>query len=190
MKIVVLATLMCVGFVAASDAALGMEAVTTCALDSNRGHTLSLLRDHPIGTTAVYYISKDGTAPARIYSGEEDQSRGDEVQVACVGSSERALVISGEFASNYLQGIAIRYNTRAKRWERIDFAERTRPASVYLDVKGIAVLIPNAGRNESPERYIIYRYDARTGKAEQTYSDRLPRSRGTRIPERQERSGK
>jgi hypothetical protein len=182
MKIAALASLMCAGFVAASHGAFGMEAVTTCALGSNRGHTLSLLRDHPIGTTAVYYISKDGATPARIYSGEDDQSRGDEIQAVCVGVKERAFVLSGEFTSNYLQGVAIRYNTATGRWERVDFVERERPASIYMDAKGITVLIPNNGRNESSKRYILYRYKGGKGEVEQVYSDRRPQSEAVKIP--------
>ena len=118
----------------------------------------------------------------RLYQGDEDQSRGEDIQIACVGTKERAFVISGEFTSNYLQGAAVRYNTKAKRWERVDFAERTRPAAVYFDAKGMAVLIPNSMRNESSKRYIIYRYEGGKGSGEQTYSDRLPKSQGVQIP--------
>jgi hypothetical protein len=182
MRIAAFVPILCIGYAAASQSAIGMEAVTSCTLGSDRGHTLALLRDHPIDNTAVYYLGKDGAAPVRLYQGDEDQSRGEDIQVACVGTKERAFVMSGEFSSNYLQGVAIRYNTTAKRWEHIDFAERTRPARIYLDAKGLAVLIPNSGRNESNKQYIIYRYDGRAGKAEQTYSDRLPKSQGTRIP--------
>lgn len=159
-----------------------MEAVTSCTLGSDRSHTLALLRDHTIDSTAVYYLSKDDAAPVRLYQGDEDQSRGEDIQIACVGTKERAFVISGEFTSNYLQGAAVRYNTKAKRWERVDFAERTRPAAVYFDAKGMAVLIPNSMRNESSKRYIIYRYEGGKGSGEQTYSDRLPKSQGVQIP--------
>lgn len=186
MKIATSILSVCFGLVWASQSAIGMEVVTRCTPGSDGRHSLVLLRDHSIQRTAVYYLSKDGAPPTRLYPGDEDQSRGDEVEVACVGSKERALVVSGEFTSNYLKGVAIRYNTRAQRWERVDFAERTRPTTVYLDAKGLAVLIPNTGRNESPARYIIYRYDASTGRAEQSYSNRLPGSHGTRIPARLE----
>jgi hypothetical protein len=183
MKLAALIPSVGIGLFCASQAAIGMEAITHCTLGSDGRHTLALLRDHPIDSTAVYYLSKDGATPVRLYPGDEDQSRGDEVQATCVGSRERAFVLSGEFASDFLQGIAVRFNTMANRWERIDFAERTRPASVYFGSNGLAVLIPNTGRNESPERYIIYRYDARAGRAEQTYSNRPPKLRATRIPE-------
>ena len=120
--------------------------------------------------------------PVQLYPGDEDQARGSAIRVACVGANERVFVISGGFTSNYIQGVAIRYNTKAGRWERVDFAERERPAAIYLDPKGLAVLIPNSGRNESPEKYVIYRYDANTKEAEQTYSDHLPKSGAVRIP--------
>jgi hypothetical protein len=90
------------------------------------------MRDRPIGSTALYYLSYDGSTPQRIYEGEEEQARGDSVETACAGTRERVLVISGEFGSNYVQGVALRYNTRAQRNERIDFAERYRPSAVYL----------------------------------------------------------
>lgn len=182
MRIASFIPILCIGYAAASHSAIGMEAVTSCTLGSDRSHTLALLRDHPIDSTAVYYLSKDGATPVRLYQGDEDQSRGEDIQVACVGTKERAFVLSGEFTSNYLQGVAVRYNTKAKRWERVDFAERTRPTAVYFVDKGMAVLIPNSTRSESPERYIIYRYEGGKGSGEQTYSDRLPKLQGAQIP--------
>jgi hypothetical protein len=182
MRIAAFISILCIGFTMVSHAAIGMEAVTSCTLGSRGNHTLSLLRDHPIDGTAVYYVSKDGAAPVRLYAGEPDQSRGQDIQVACVGTRERAFVLSGEFTSNYLQGAAIRYNTKAGQWERVDFAERERPTSVYLDAKGITVLIPNNGRNESSKRYILYRYEAGKGEVEQIYSDRRPQSEAVKIP--------
>ncbi|WP_321923599.1 hypothetical protein [Paraburkholderia guartelaensis] len=190
MKTTVFMPVMCIGIFSASQSAIGIEPVARCTLGSDGSHTLTLLRDHPTDGTAVYYLSKDGASPVRLYPGDEGQSRGDEIQAVCVGERERAFVLSGEFTSNFLQGVAVRYNARAKRWERIDFAERTRPASVYFDAKGLSVLLPNTGRNESPERYIIYRYDASTGNAEQTYSDRVPKLRATRIPEYKLKTGR
>lgn len=182
MRVVAFIPILCIGYAVASQSAIGMEVVKRCTLGSNRDHTLALLRDHPMDSTAVYYLSVDGAAPSRLYAGDEDQSRGDEIQTACVGQKEHAFVISGEFTSNYLQGLAVRYNAIAKRWERVEFAERARPTSVYFDADGLVVLVPNATRNESPKRYIIYRYQARTGQVEQTYSDRLPKLRAARIP--------
>jgi hypothetical protein len=182
MKISASIAILCIGYVVASQSAIGMEAVTHCTLGSSEDHTLTLLREHRLDSTAVYYLSEDGAAPARLYPGDEDQSRGDEIQAACVGSKESVFVLSGEFTSNYLQGVAIRYNSKAGRWERVDFAERERPESVYLDAKGITVLIPNSGRNESSKRYILYRYEAEKNKVEQTYSDRRPQSRAVQIP--------
>ena len=189
MRIAALIPILCIGYAAASASAIGMEAVTSCTLGSDRSHTLALLRDHLIDSTAAYYLSKDGAAPVHLYQGDEDQSRGEDIQVACVGTKERVFVISGEFTSHYLQGVAVRYNTKAKRWERVDFAERMRPAAVYFDTKGMAVLIPNNIRNESSKRYIIYRYKGGKGSGEQTYSDRLPKSQGVQIPAPKSRSG-
>jgi hypothetical protein len=159
-----------------------MEVVANCPLGKDGGHKTQLLRDHPVDTTAIYYVSEGGGMPRRIYPGEDDQSRGDSVQAVCAGAHERVLVVSGEFSSNYLQGVVIRYNTQAQRIERVDFAERNRPSAVYLSSSGTLVLIPNTGRNESSKRYIIYRYaSGKDGISEPTYTDRLPGSALTRI---------
>ena len=167
--------ILCIGCTAILQPAFGMEAVMTCTLGSDRSHTIALLRDHPIDSTALYYLSKDGAAPVRLYQGDEDQSRGDDIQIACVGTKEHAFVLSGEFTSNYLQGVAIRYSTHANRWERVEFAERMRPTAVYLSPSRMAVLIPNTERNESSKRYIIYRYSGDKGvNSQQAYSDHLP----------------
>ncbi len=182
MKIAAFIPILCISYATASQAAVGMEAVASCALGNKGSHTLTLLRDHPIEHTALYYVSKDGAAPVPLYPGDEDQSRGEDIQAACVGVKERAFVLSGEFTSNYIQGVAIRYNTKAGQWERVDFAERERPASIYMDAKEITVLIPNNGRNESSKRYILYRYEAGKGEVEQIYSDRRPQLKAVKIP--------
>ncbi|WP_322106969.1 hypothetical protein [Paraburkholderia sp. J41] len=113
MKVTAFVPILCVIRAVASQTAIGMEAVKSCNLGRDSAHRILLLRDHPIGGTAVYYLSKDGGAPVRLNEGDEDRSRGDDVQVECVGEKERALVISGEFTSNHLQGVAIRL-TRKK----------------------------------------------------------------------------
>lgn len=182
MRVPAFVSILCIGYITISQSAFGMEAVMTCTLGSDGSHTIALLRDRSIDSTTLYYLSKDGDAPVRLYQGDEDQSRCDDIQFACVGTKEHAFVLSAEFPSNYLQGVAIRYNTHATRWERVDLAERRRPASVYFDAEGLVVLVPHTGRNESVKRYIIYRYDASKGQAEQTYSGHLPKLRGTRIP--------
>lgn len=181
MRLLAFMSVLCVSYNAMSQPAFGMDVVATCTLGSDQSHTVVLLRDRPIDSTTTYYLSKDDAAPVRLYQGDEDQSSGNDVQIACVGTKERALLISGEFTSNYLQGVAIRYNANAKRWERVEFAERARPVFLYFDADGVEVLIPNVERNESTKRYIIYRYDASERRAEQTYSNYLPKLRATRI---------
>jgi hypothetical protein len=162
--------------------AYGLEVVTICPLGKNGSHELRLLRGHWIDTSAIYYVSEDGRAPKRIYPGEENQSRGDSVRALCIGKKERVLLVTGEFSSNYLQGVAIRYNTQVQRTERIDFAERERPSAVDLSSREMLVVVPNTGRNESSRRYIIYRYVRGKGAhCDQTYSDGLTGSAITRI---------
>jgi len=116
MRVSAFVSILCIGYVPISQSAFSMEAVMTCTLGSDRSHTIALLRDHPIDSTTIYYLSKDGDTPVRLYQGDEDQSRGDDIQIACVGTKEHAFVLSGEFTSNYLQGVAIRYNTHVNRW--------------------------------------------------------------------------
>ena len=173
-RVSVLVSMLLMSHGAILQSAVGMEIVAQCACGKKGEHTLTLLRDHGVGSTFVFYLSRNGAAPTLLYGSDEEQSRGDDIEVGCVGRHERGLVISGMFASNYIKGTALRFNTRGQRWERVDFAERVRPVSLYFRATGLEVLIPNSGRNESPMRYIIYRYNATIDAARQRYSDSPP----------------
>ncbi|MBB5467464.1 hypothetical protein OKW30_006328 [Paraburkholderia sp. Clong3] len=69
MRIAAFIAILCIGYVADSQSAIGMEVVTRCGLGSDQSHTLALLRDHPIDSTSVFYLSKNSTAPVRLYAG-------------------------------------------------------------------------------------------------------------------------
>jgi hypothetical protein len=159
----------------------GAENVVHCALGQGRTHSIELFRTHPIADTAVYYLAKDGGAETLLYRGEKEQSRGGDVRYECSGARERVLVVSGEFTSDYLQGVAIRYNSASAEWERIDFAERARPARIDLLRTGMLVVIPNLG-HETGKKYLIYRYIAGKGQEPKAQaSDTLPEPDGAEV---------
>lgn len=186
MKIRRISALICLVTGVVSRPCFSMETVIRCKLGLDGRHSVELLRDRPVSNTAIFYIRKDGASPHRLYQGDEDQSRGDSVKAVCAGTKERAFVISGEFTSNYLQGVAIRYNTKLARWERVEFAERSRPAAVHFPDSGMEVVFDNVRRNESGKRYIVYRYDSKKSESEQTWSNHLPRTRSqsAQIPDK------
>jgi len=147
----------CCWAVAGSVKAQDMKTVLRCQMGRDEVHSVELLRSHAIADTSVYYIRQDEQMPEPMYPGDEDQSRGGEIESECAGGPERVLVVSGEFPSNYTQGMAIRFNDSTREWERIDFAERMRPTRVYLDASGMRVVIPNLG-HETDKKYIVYQY--------------------------------
>ncbi|WPX16073.1 hypothetical protein RHM58_18450 [Pseudomonas sp. 10S4] len=65
------------------------------------------------------------------------------------------LVISGEFTSNFLQGVLFYFNSGDGKIERIDFAERNRPRWVSISAQGAQVIFENTG-NESSSKYLTY----------------------------------
>ncbi|MDN7879249.1 hypothetical protein [Burkholderia aenigmatica] len=148
--------------------------VLRCPLARDGTKSIEILTGHPIAGTYLYYLKRNKESPVPVYSGDEDQSRGEGVKYECAGSAEHVFVISGEFTSNYIQGVAIRYNVYAKEWERIDFSERARPTRIYLGRSGVLVVIPNLG-NETSKKYIIYRYAADSGQTfEPAASNEMP----------------
>lgn len=155
--------------------------VIKCALGRDGSRLVEVLRDHSIADTNVYYLRKDVDAVESIYPGDINESRGASMSFDCAGSPERALIISGEFTSNYVQGMVVRYNSARSEWERIDFAERGRPTQLYLGPAELIVAIPNLG-HETSKTYILYRYISGKGQpSEPSASDALPRSAGKEV---------
>ena len=141
-----------------------------CLLGRYGTHAVAVLRSHPIADTQHYELRIGYDQPVALFdtaltaNSDDtgfDAARGSDVQIACIGAPEKVLVISGEFTANFLQGIAIRFNTTMHRWERIDFAERTRPAMVYLRADGMSVVFANRGQ-EMAGQYLVYRYHTQT----------------------------
>lgn len=152
----------------------------SCALGADRSHPAEILRAHPLAGTHRYYLRQSG-ARVPVFGADAEESRGGAVSAQCAGHAERVLLLSGEFSSNYIKGFALRYNTRAGAWERIDFAERARPSRVYLDDREMLLVIPNAG-HEGGKKYIVYRTLSDEGQAPASEAtDSLPAAAKRRV---------
>jgi hypothetical protein len=118
-------------------------------------HTISLLRSSPIEDSYVYKIRHD--KKTRFMYDDSNESRGSEVQWQCAsgGHDLNVLVISGEFTSNFLQGVLFYFDSGDGKVERIDFAERNRPRWVRISAKGAQVIFENTG-HESSSKYLSY----------------------------------
>ncbi|WP_239949744.1 hypothetical protein [Dyella terrae] len=138
----------------------------SCPLGRDGTHVVAVTSKRPVADTRHYDLRVGNDKPVALFDSTGradsddpnfDASRGSDVQIECLGAPEKVLVISGEFTSNFLQGVAIRFNTAMHRWERVDFAERTRPIAVYLEASGMSVIFANGGQ-EVAGRYLVYRY--------------------------------
>lgn len=140
----------------------------------------SILRGHRIANTYVYYLQNQDVR-VMLFDANEDASRGETVIANCLGNKERILVVSGEFPSNYIRGLVLRFNQQTKQWDRIEFAERARPTRVYLSSTQMSVVIPNHG-HETNKKYLIYTYMSSTGRSiEGVASDSLPPTIGQTV---------
>lgn len=137
--------------------------VLTCQLGA--GQSVTLIREHRIADTAVYYLQQ-ANSRALLFANNEDESRGRKVAAACLGDKKQVLLVSGEFSSNYIQGLVLRYNPQTKQPERLDFAERTRPSHIYLSGQQMSVVIPNEG-HETDKPYLLYRYVSGVGRTDE-----------------------
>ena len=126
----------------------------TCELAGQK-NTISLLRFSPTEDSFVYKV-RYAQQTKFIYNGS-NESRGSGIQWQCVsdGKNMNVLVISGEFTSNFLQGVLFYFNSGDGKIERIDFAERNRPRWVSISAQGAQVIFENTG-NESSSKYLSY----------------------------------
>lgn len=149
-----------------------LKAVEDCPLGTKPGTRVALLSAQPIADSAIYYLQQQQKLTPVFESAE--MSRGAAVSIQCAGDKEKALVVSGEFSANYLQGFALRYNSVSHELERIDFAERNRPSWVYLNQSGMALVFQNIG-HESSKQYLVYQYISGKGQAEAAYgTNKMP----------------
>ncbi|MQA20323.1 hypothetical protein [Rugamonas rivuli] len=128
------------------------ELVKSCDI----GTRLAITRDSRIADTHVYYL-QEGKKRSPVF-GTPDQSRGSAVHAACVGKKVRALVVSGEFTANALQGFVITHRPGSATPERLDFAEKSRPQWLYLSPHEVIAVIPTLGYGETNAKYVAYHH--------------------------------
>jgi hypothetical protein len=126
------------------------DVVVRCDLGGPAERVVEVVRDAPIGSTHVYYLRQNGKRTP--FFSTPEQSRGDVVSAACVGRHRRALIVSGEFTANALQGFVM------VGTERIDFAEKVYPGWLFLGPSEIVVAFATEGYGETNARYVLYRH--------------------------------
>jgi hypothetical protein len=131
------------------------EVVSSCNIGPGPTVRVEVTREHQIADTWVYSLRHSGrTRP--IFT-EDETSRGSSVQTACVGSKNHALVVSGEFSANALQGFVLTYVPGKSGPGRFDFAEKRRPAWLFLSNEETILAVPTGGLGETSKRYVAYR---------------------------------
>ena len=156
--------------------------VLSCNLGGSPSRTVEVLRGHKIYGTYAYYLSFNGSHDQPIL-GNAEKSRGTHNFLKCLGKKKaRALILVGEFTTNYPQGIVVTYNFSISKFERIDFAERNLPTWLYLGTRDTMIVIPSGGYGETDKKFVVYRYVAGRGQDEQTaFSDFLPSNIGYKV---------
>jgi hypothetical protein len=156
------------------------EVVTTCDVGSKTSSRVEAIRDSRIADTYVYYLRQNGRM--RPFFGDKDSSRGSSVDVACVGRNARALVVTGEFTANFLQGFVLSRNPKNGGVERLDFAEKNRPAWLYLTPSETTIVIPTYGYGETNKKFVVYRhFVGSTAGAQVIPMDELPAQAGADV---------
>jgi hypothetical protein len=108
-------------------------------------------------------------------------SQGSDVRVICSGSPERALIVTGEFSSNFIQGIILRYDSKLKALQRLDVAERSPVSKVYFGQNHFSAVVAS-GYRETSKKYLIYKYSTQKEARETPLeSDALPSARARQI---------
>jgi hypothetical protein len=157
------------------------ELVKTCRIGAEQGKKIDVLRDSFYYDNYVYYLRVKGKKRQFIFN-HKDDSRGSTVRISCVGKKFRALVITGEFTANALQGIVLVFNSKVAKVERIDFAEKVPPEWLYLSEQSTLVVIPTNGYGETNKKYVIYRHEAGNKEYAQVDAiDELPATAGFEV---------
>ncbi|GEM_PF-2500750 len=165
--------------------ALATQRLIACALGEADKKQVAITSEAPLAGSAIYRLVIGGHADYLYDAREEpdddpaEYSRGSFVEAQCAGDNEQALVVTGEFHSNFLQSVVLRYNQTWGTWERLNLAERSAPEWLYLGTGGFYVVVPNPGRNEAPERYLVYRFDSSKGSEYQAYLSEGPQGSDT-----------
>jgi len=159
-------------FALSTSTSFAAELVKACDV----GTPVAIVRDSKIADTHIYYLQQGGKR--RPVFGDPDQSRGSDVVAQCVGKNIRALVVSGEFTANALQGFVIARPPGSSTPERLDFAEKNRPQWLYLSKHEIIAVVPTLGYGETSAKYAAYRHAIGQSNADRVDAIDQPPSAG------------
>ena len=131
------------------------EPATSCDLGSGPRIKVEVIGKAPIADTYVYVLRQDGK-DVLVFPNAES-SRGASMRVTCVGTIAHALVLSGEFGANAVQGSVLTYWPLGGKIERLDLAEKERPLWLYMSSKQTIVIVATSGFGETSKKYRLYR---------------------------------
>lgn len=161
----------------ASPLVAASEVVTACDVGGGPRMRLEVLRETPIADTHVYSLRQQGKSTP-VFS-DIDGSRGASVSAVCVGRKQRALVFSGEFTANAVQGFVLTFKPKTQKVGRLDFAEKSRPKWLFLSKNETIVVVPTHGLGETSSKYVAYRAPAGSSASPAGEGiDQLPRAEG------------
>jgi hypothetical protein len=162
--------------------ATAAELVKTCDVGGKVSSRVDVIRESKIVDTYVYYLRQNGSR--RPFFEDKDRSRGSSVRIACVGSHARALVVTGEFTANFLQGFVLSRDRKSGVVERLDFAEKNRPTWLYLSPSETDVVIPTHGYGATNKKFVVYRHFVGSAAEPQVVPmDELPARTGAEVIE-------
>lgn len=177
MKILVALVSLCV-----ASASYSAEVVTVCNLGAKTSLRVELIRDSKIASTHIYYVRQAGKRTPLF--GAAELSRGSDVVAQCVGTRQRALILSGEFTANAVQGVVFVSRPHPTGYGRLDFAEKGRPRWLYLGVNRLIVIVPTLGVGERSAKYTLYRHVLAGAVEDQIeQADELPPDQGFEVIE-------
>lgn len=131
------------------------EVLVSCDVGPGPTRHVEVVRENRIANTWLYSLHMNGrTTP--LYSDTTD-SRGSSVYAQCVGKSNRAIIIAGEFSANALQGLVLTYNPKKASLGRLSFADKLPPDWIFLNRKETMVVVPTNGLGETSGKFRIYR---------------------------------
>ncbi|WP_046157672.1 hypothetical protein [Chromobacterium vaccinii] len=149
------------------------ETVQSCRLSNQ--NTITISRDKKVADTYLYFIQSNNNKREFIFSTEEE-SRGSDVQAVCAGKKQKAFIVSGEFTSNYMKGLAINENGR------IDFAEKIRPSIAYTKPNEMMIIFRTDKKWDSSNIYTVYKLTGNKKQSDESFgTDLRPSQHGYEI---------
>ncbi|WP_225547552.1 hypothetical protein [Chromobacterium violaceum] len=159
--------------IAALPLSANAETVQSCRLSAQ--NTITISRDKKIADTYLYFIESNHNKRELIFSTEEE-SRGSDVQVVCAGKKQKAVIVAGEFTSNYIKGLAINEHGR------IDFAEKIRPAIAYTKASEMMVIFRTDKKWDSSKTYTVYKLTGNKKQSDESFgTDTKPSQHGYEV---------